>query len=279
MRFSLPAVAAALIPIAQAPEIALESLVRISPIDLTLLGQVRVDAGGVATWHAAPGVTIPAGGYDLHLRADESLGGESGLPSVTLDVTLDGVVGASTAVAALAIPSYVADQSNTFPIGQAADFVGQGVGNSLRLVTAIDDINTSANLPANSVFSVLGSLPAENFVQLGYKRSVNGPYSTPAYVPIADRYNPSAAVKKGRSEQSSLELAMVNISSMGGLTRYNGQQVAVVVDIIKDNVVTTERIVYTGYGVAATVPRGDGNDEVVETSTGPFKSYLNFVAP
>lgn len=279
MRMSLPAVPAALVPKAQAPEINLESSVRISPVELTKLGEIRVNAAGVAAWVPSPGVVIPAGGLDLHLQAETSLENLVGNPSVTLTTTLTPGAVAATSIATLTIPSYAADQSKNWAQGQSTDFVGVGGGNALLLVTAIAGISASTNLPANSIFSVWGSPLESNFVFYGFKRNVDGPAQTPKFVGIPDGYKSSAATKKGRAGDASLELAMVHISDMSGLSRYNGRKVSVIVDIVKDGVVQTGRKVYTGYGVSAAVPRGDGDGEVVETSTGPFDNLLSFDAP
>jgi hypothetical protein len=42
--------------------------------------------------------------------------------------------------------------------------------------------------------------------------------------------------------------------------------------------VHSETIVYTGYRPAFSPSRGDGNDEVMGTSTGPYEKFLTFVA-
>ena len=278
MRFTPATVSAANVPIAQAPEINLESEVYISPVELIKLGEVRVDSAGVALWSAVAGVAIPAGGMDLHLRADDSLENLVGNPSVTLTTTLTGAV-AATSLATLTIPSWTADQSKNWAQDQAADFVGVGAGNALLLVTAVAGLSTSTNLPANSTFSVWASPATANFVVHGYKRAVDGPSQTPKFVNLPDGYKSSASVKKARAEVASLKLEMLNISSAAGFMKFNGRKVSVMVTVIKNKTVMTERLVYTGYGISAAVPRGDGDGEVVASSTGPFEALLSFVAP
>lgn len=278
MRFTPATVSAANVPIAQAPEINLESGVYISPVELIKLGEVRVDSAGTATWSAVAGVAIPAGGMDLHLRADNSLENLVGNPTVTLTTTLTGAV-AATSLATLTIPSWTADQSKNWAQDQAADFVGVGAGNALLLVTAVAGLSASTNLPANSIFSVWASPATSNFVFHGFKRAVDGPSQTPKFVNIPDGYLSSAAVKKGRAEVASLKLEMLNISSAAGFMKFNGRKVSVMVTVIKNGLVLTERLVYTGYGISAAVPRGDGDGEVVASSHGPFESLLSFVAP
>jgi hypothetical protein len=263
--------------IAKKPEIGLESLLFLGAVDFTLLGRVLVNGAGVASWVPNTGITIPAAGWDLHLRADNAAAGLVGDPSVTLDVTLFGAV-VTTAIATIGVPSWVDDQSNTYGIGWASDFVGQGVGNSLLTALSIEGLDTSSNLPANTSWSVWGSPAASNWTEIGYVRNKEGPYTVPVSVNIADGFNPQAAVKRGRSEISELTLEAVHISAAGGITRYNGQRCSPIVEVRKDRTVTTERIVYTGYLPAAMVGRGDGNDEVLERSTATFENYLLFQA-
>ncbi len=278
MRLSLPAVSAANVPVAQGPEINLESSVRISPVDLIKLGEVRTDAAGVADWYAQAGVSVPAGGLDLHLHSDQALENLAGNPSVTLTTTLTGAVSA-TSRATIVVPSWVPDQTKNWGQDESVDFTGVGSGNSLLLVTAIADLSASSNLPANAVFSVWGSPVAESFVFYGFKRSADGPAKTPKFVHIADKYDSAASVKKGRSGDAVLKLDMVHISDMSGISRYNGRKVAVMIDVKKNGVVQTGRLIYTGYGVSAGTPRGDGDGEVMDTSSGPFECLLSFTAP
>ena len=264
--------------LAKKPEIGLESILFVGAVDFVPLGRVVVNGAGVATWVPNPGITIPAAGYDLHLRADQAVSGLAGNPSVTLNVSLHGAVN-TTALAAIGVPSWVADQANTWSIGQSTDFIGQGEGNSLLTVIGITGLNASSNLPANTSWSVWGSPAASNWVEVGYVRNKDGPYTVPKSVNIADGFNPQAAVKRGVAEISELTLELVHISSMDGLARYNGLRVSPIIEVRKDRTVTSERVVYTGYLPAARPARGDGDDEVMERSTATFESYLLFVAP
>lgn len=278
MRFLPATLTAAAVILAQKPEIGLESKVRASPLEVVKLGTINVDSAGVATYTAVSGIVIPTAGYDLHLRTDDTIGPLTALPTVTLSVSLFGAV-ASTVVATLGIPSWVQDQSKIWPLGQSTDFIPQGVGNDAKTVLSITALDDSENLPANSTWSVWGSPAAANFVSLGYCRNKEGPYTVPGNVRIADGYNPQAAIKRGRAEDSDLTLEFVHISSMDGISRLNDRRCAVLLDVTKDKTVLSERVVYAGYRPAAGPKRGDGNDEVIETSTGPFESFLLFVAP
>jgi hypothetical protein len=277
MRFSLPLITGAAVLTAQNPEIGVESTIWASPVEVFRVGTVRVDAAGVAAWEARPGIVLPVLGLDLHLRADDGAIGGLVAPSVTLDVTLDDDV-ETTAVASLLVPSWVSDPSITFPVGSAVDFVPTGLGNSAKLIVEVLGIDSSAGLPANTEWSVWASPPAANFIQLGWKRGANAPYQVPGVVQIADGYRAVAATKKGRQEQVSYSFEFAHVSAMGGMARYNGHRISVLEKVIKDKAVHTENIVFTGYRPSASPSRGDGNDEVVESSEGVGEDHLVFIA-
>lgn len=279
MRFSLPALSAAQQLVATRPETGVDSSqVFVTPLEIQLLGRIVFDAAGAnPVWYPTPGATLGAG-LDIHLRCDTPITVQAAAPSITLDCTLVGPVANATAVATLAIPAWVADQTHVYPVGHALDFVPQGVGNSAKLVTAIAGVNASANIPGSAIFSVYGSPLVSKFIPVGYKRGIEGPYNIPGSVPIADGYNPSAAIKAGRAEVPELNFQFVHIDAMAGVTRYNGHRVSFWNKIVKDNSVHTANIVYVGVRPNASPNRGDGNDEVIETVTGPYENFLSFSA-
>jgi hypothetical protein len=279
MRLSLPVLTPDLALLAAKPEINLESSVFATPVEIFLLGRVVTDAAGVAAWVPNPGAVLPAGGLDLHMSLDDSIAAAAGLPSITLDVDILAVTGPSTAVGSLAIPSWVADQSNTFPIAQAADFVPQGSGNALKLITAVNAVTSVTNIPPNFSVSIYASPAIDNLAEIGFKRNADGAYLNSASVSIPDKYQYAAAVKKGRQKESKLSLDFVHIGSMGGMTRYNGSRISVAVRITKDKAVQTAWVVYTGYRPDSSPNRGDGDGEVVEKSEGPYEGLLIFEAP
>ena len=272
MRYSLPVLSAAQVLIAQNPEIGVESIVHVSPVEVVKLGRIVFDAAGDPTWYPKAGASFGTG-LDLHLRLDSAVAATAA-PSITLTVTTP--TGADTAVALLSIPSWVTDQTHVYPVGKALDMVP--VITATDLVTAIAGVAANANVPANTEYSVWGSPPASKFIEIGYKRSVAGPYNVPAAIPLADGYNPAAAIKQGRPEIPELSMEFLHITAMGGLARYNGHRTSVWVKVLKDKTVHAENIVYCGHRPQATPSRGDGNDEVVESSSGPYEDVLLFTA-
>jgi hypothetical protein len=281
MRFALPTLTAVQAAVAQKPKIGAETNVFASPVEMIRLGTVATDSAGTPTWKARAGAAIPAGElWDIHVRTEGSLKNLAGNPAVSLDVTIGDSVGAGTALATLSIPAWSTDQSKNFPVGDFQDFIPQGVGNSAKNIESVDDIDAGncANLPANAEFTVWASPPAASFVEIGYCKNVSGGYQIPGSVEIADRYKSAAAVKKGRSESSELTMEFNHISAKDGLARYNGHRVTIWLKIIADKSVHCENIIFTGYLPEVIPNRGDGNDEVMETSAGPCETFMTLTA-
>lgn len=275
MRLSLPVLSAAQILVANKPEIGVESIIKVSPIESLLVGRVLVNASGVASFVAEPGASLGTG-MDLHLKVD-IMPTATLAPTVTLNVTLDDDA-AGTAEADLVVPSWFPDQSKTFGEGWSLDFIPQGAGNSAKLIKAITGVSV-ANVPANSEFVVYATPSAASFIELGWKRGAQGAYNVPSTVAIPDGYNPSAAVKPGRGEDRSLTLSFAHVAAGYSISRYNGKRVTVLIEVKKNRrAVHVGNVLYHGYIPSASPDRGDGNDEVVESSEGRFEDCLLFTA-
>lgn len=275
MRFSLPVLTSAQILIAENPEIGVESNVFASAAEVIQLGTIKTDALGAITWTPKPGAAYGSG-LDVHVAVENPING-SAAPVITLDATIV-TVGTGTLAATFAVPSWVANQGNIYPQGIAFDMIPQGSGNALRLVTAIAGVTSLANVPNNSELTVYGSPASSNFVEIGWKKTVDGAYNTPSSVSLANGYNPSAAIKKGRPDVAELSMEFHHVSSMDGMCRYNGMRVSVLNKVIADGSVTKEHILYIGHRPNATPKRGEGNDAVVESSSGPVVKCIRFVA-
>lgn len=275
MRFSLPALTGAAALINANPEIGVESIVNASALEAILIGKIVVDATGSPTWFPRSGVSLGTG-MDIHLRCDDGLIADAA-PVVTLNATLaDDTEG--TIQSTFSVPSSAVDQALIFPVNYSLDMIPQGVGNSAKLVKEVSDVDSITNVPANTEFEVWASPAASNFVEIGFKRGAEGVYIVPATVPVANRYNPSAVIKKGRSEVPELSLEFAHISHMDGMARYNGHRTTVYLKVLKDKSVHSANIVYAGYRPQSTPKRGDGNEEVVESSKGAYERCLLFCA-
>ncbi len=275
MRFNLPALSSAQIQSAKGPEMGIESIVKTSVAEVILCGKVEVDATGAVTWTPEPGLSL-GDGMDLHLKVN-FMSTASSAPSVTLATTLADDAAASC-VAALAVPSWFPDQSRTFQEGFGEDFIPQGEGNSAKLVKAIASASAT-NVPNNSEFLVYASPPAAGFIEQGWKRGADGAYNVPSTVAFPEGYNPTRIVKPGRGETRELTLEFAHIAAGYAIGRYNGKRIAVLIQVKKNRrTVHTANVVYAGYIPSSSPSRGDGNDEVVETSAGMFEDCVIFDA-
>jgi hypothetical protein len=275
MRFALPVLSASEILLAKKPEIGLESRVFVSVVPIQKIGRIVVTAAGAATWIPEAGVTWGSG-LDLQLKVDSPVRSTSA-PVVTLNVTLEGPLETQTALATFANPAWVPDQSNAYQVGKGLDFIPSGGGNSAKKVIAVTGVSV-ANITQYSEFIVYGSPAEASFVEMGWKKGASGQYATPASIAFADGYNPAAAIKLGRPELPELTINLSHIAASAGMVRYNGHSVAVLLKVIKDKSVHTSNLVYCGYRPQASPERGEGNDEVVESSAGPFEDCLQFDA-
>lgn len=280
MRLLPATLTAAQAVLAQKPEIGAESIFHALSVEFIFMGRIVTDAAGAPSWLPRAGAVIPGSGlWDLQLRSDDGLTNLAGNPTLTLNVTIGAGGGAGTAVATFGIPAWVTDQSKNWPVGSGTDFIPQGAGNAAKNLTAIAGVSAGTNLPGNSEFSVWASPAATEAVELGYCKSINGPYQVPNSVSIPDRYESAAAVKKGRSEEAELSLEFNYISSMEGIARYNGRSITAFIKVIKDKSAHSENIIYTAYRPEFSPNRGDGDDAVMGTSAGPYEKFLTFVAP
>ena len=114
------------------------------------------------------------------------------------------------------------------------------------------------------------------FAPVGCTRNKSFDLPIPSSVSIPCGYEASRFVKKGRSEESELELEFVHFSSWSGVERLNGGRCSLLLDVVKDDSIPWERVVLTGHRPNASPNRGDGDDEVLATSSGPYESVLLF---
>lgn len=276
MRFALAALSAAEILVAKKPEMGLDTRVFPSVVPVQKVGKIVV-SGGTNTWIPEAGVDWTAAGLDLCLKVDSPLRCTAA-PVVTLECTLVGPLTEEDVATTFNIPSWVPDQSYSYQVGRGFDLVPTGVGNSAKRVLAVTGITSITGITGYAEFIVYGSQASSDFKELGWSKSVSGPYSTPASIAFPDGYNPAAAIRAGRPEIPELTVSMTHIASSAGMTRYNGHEIAMLAKVIKDKSVHVGNILYVGYRPQASPERGEGNDEVVETSTGPYTDCIQFDA-
>jgi hypothetical protein len=264
--------------VALKPETGVETRVYASLVEPVIMGTVSVDSGATVTFTPS-GRALAGGGEHLVLRVATS--GEN-IPianvddvSVALDLNGGGVVGTAT----LDLASY-SDQRSTqmfrLTEGRSVDLT-DGVP---TLITAVDGtVNSSANLPASSEFTVMSLPDLDDFFEVGCAIQKSGGFAVSRSVNIPCGYNAQAFTKKARSAEESLSISYRYDNYEDGLAALNGGRCVIMLETKKDNVLVHSRTFYTGVYPNVSPPRENDDDEVVvATMESGYEKFLVFTA-
>jgi hypothetical protein len=237
-------------------------------------------AGAIGTGTYTPNpIAVPAApgaGFDLQLISTNGALSACEIVALLSVVFADSTAG--TATATFAIPARAVNQASSVPAGTAVDIagVGGGAGKQIASITGLVSIVGGyvgnqfklVALPDVASYSLVGFV-----TEAGLKLPVSGS------VAIADGFDGSAAIKRGRSEPGSLTAKSHYIDYMSGLARINGFFVTGRIDVLKDDRVLTERTIIGRWKAMCNPTRGDGNDPVMGDAEGSFQEFAIFVAP
>lgn len=266
--------ASSLVDIARLPEIGHHSQAYFAPEVCKNHGVVSTTAPTTATWRSNGGAPLPDAGRILHARlSSENVLGGAGAMTITLDVILDDAT-ATTAVATFDLPTHTPFTGNIFPIGASRDFVPTGLGNADKKIRSVVGVDSVANMPANAQFEIWSTPDDESFVYLDCGRSKGGEEVLPMQVPIACGKDPQAYTVSGRPETKNVSFTFANRGNMEQLGRFNGTLGTFRIDVVKGDVAIAERIIYNNVQPNVSVPRGDGNDDVIGTSEMLYNRFL-----
>jgi hypothetical protein len=267
-------IAAADVPVANAPELGGESRVKLSYENFAVLAEITQAAPNSGTFVAVvPAFAFAAGGNDLALLA------KTGILSDTDVVFSFGVTfeddSTGTATATFRKPTYAKNTSSNLPVGLAVDLNGTG-GNSAKKIKAINSMTNPTGGAANNVFQLV-ALPSVWF-QVGCAKSKN---MTPAGVikpkAVACGLNASAFVVGGMSDPGQIDLEALHFTYGDGLSQFNGHRASVMIERYAAGRVLSERVVLGGFRGATKNNRGDGDDEARDVTTGLFEIFAVFV--
>jgi hypothetical protein len=267
--FTLSAADAA---VANSPELGGESRLSMSYEDFGVIGEITQAAPNSGTFAAqVPAFSYESTGNDLALLCKTAV--RSSVPVViTFGVTFgDNTTG--TATATFSIPSYSQNQSYNLPAGLAVDVngVGGGAAKTIKIINSMTVVGGAAN----NVFQLV-SLPS-TWYPIGCAKKKDMTPNVPKAVPIACGLNASAFTKYGLSDPGQLDLEALHFTYADGLTRFQGDRASAKVDVYKDGRVLSERVIMGGFRAAVKNPKGDGNDEARDTTTGFFEIFAVFV--
>jgi hypothetical protein len=268
-------VAAADIPVANAPELGGESRVKLSYEEFAVVAEITQAAPNSGTYTP----NTPAFAFDATNGNDLALLAKTGIQSaadivVAFDVTFaDNSAG--TAEARFRVPSYAQNQSAYLPIGLAVDINGTG-GNAGKKIKSINSMTNPTNGTAGNVFQVV-ALP-NTWYSVGCAKSKNlTPPGVTKPKAVACGLNGSAFVVAGMSDPGTLELEALHFTYGDGLSRFNGHRGTVMIERYAAGRVLCERVVCGGFRAAARNNRGDGDDEARDTASALFEIFAVFV--
>ena len=243
----------------------------------SVLTTAGVAAGG-ATYTPNP-IAIPAAegeGFDLQLVST------NGALSASEMVATFGVVFADdtegSAVATFAIPARAVNQAFSIPAGTAADLMGVGAG-ALKQIASITGLTSITGGYVGNQFKLVALPDAASYSLVGFVTEAGLKLPVSGSVAIADGFDGSAAIKRGRSEPGTLTAKSHYIDYMTGLARINGFFVTARIYVMKDDRVLTERTIIGRWKAMCNPTRGDGNDPVMGDAEGAFQEFAVFVAP
>ncbi len=267
-------ITAAQVDSARKPELGWESKAYFAPENCILVASVLATAAAVGELTSAGGLGIPVAGRDLLCRVSSAFAaGAGGNMTVKIGVTMDDDT-VDTATATFQVPTYTASSVNQFPMGVSSDFVPDTIGNIAKKIKTITGLTSVTNQTPGNAFELYTTPESATFVYIDVTRSKGGALNLPGYVEIPDRLNPAAFVKLGRGESNKIKLEYETRGALEQLGRFNGSTGTLRLDVLKDDKVLSERIMFTDYIVRANGDRGDGNDVVKNTSEGPYQRFF-----
>jgi len=218
----------------------------------------------------------PGAGFDLQLLST------NGSLSACEIVALFGVIFADatvgTATATFAIPVRAINQASSVPAGTAVDVAGVGTG-AAKQIAAITSLISIVGGYVGNQFKLVALPDAASYSLVGFVTEAGLKLPVSGSVAIADGFDGSAAIKRGRSEPGTLTAKSHYIDYMTGLARINGFFVSGRIDVLKDDRVLTERTIIGRWKAMCNPTRGDGNDPVMGDAEGAFQEFAIFVAP
>jgi hypothetical protein len=257
------------------PEIGLETKIYFAPEVARLLGGFRASAAAAGTYETAGGPQIPADGREVVAVVSGPQGAVGvGAMTLTFDVTLVGDI-SDTATADFTVPSYSPINGNVWGFGVARDLVPDTPANEGVLIKSIDGFSACANLASGIRFDLYSVPNLADYFFIGNTMNKDLPSDIPTQVAIPEDRDPAAYVKTGRGEipQASIGFRYKGITEQ--LTRFNGVPGTLRADIDKEGVLVWERHLFTGFRPSINVPRADGNEEVVGTASGIYRTFMS----
>ena len=285
MKYLPAAIAASDIQIAKDPYLGGEFQVFLSDTPSVRLADISLTSSGNGTTSANASYTARAGvsvigvggsGADLQMVTEERLTSAVACV-VTLNVT-DDLGATTTAVATFAPPTRADNQGYNFGRGYAVDL--QVTTGATRKIASITGIASVAGGSRGSKFAVYQLPELASYVLVGATTEKKFNTKSRQAVGIDVGMQADAAIKLGKTKKGELTIDSKFGSMCDGLQRFDGARCTALLVGLKDEVLTEQNLVFTGFipSVELSAPEGDG-EAMANAATGKFADHLFFVAP
>jgi hypothetical protein len=268
-------ITAAQVDAARKPEVGVESGVWFAPESCILLGTVEASAAAVGTYTSAGGAGIPTGGRDVVVRCASQ--GLSGVPGSAMTVKFNVVYdddAPGTATATFHIPTYTPTNVNKFPLGIVADLVPDNGPDAAKKIKTVTSLNAVANQVPGNQFQIWTTPNDADFVFIDCTTSKAGQFKLPSVISIPCGYDGAAYTKFGRSEPKPLNIGFRDRGPLEQLNRFNGHTGTIRIDVKKDGYILMNRILYSGFRVAANGDRSDGDEVLESKAEGTYEQFF-----
>jgi hypothetical protein len=180
------------------------------------------------------------------------------------------------AVATFSPAAWASDTSSYFQRGYATDLVPAVTG---KKITEITSLTSVTNGDANQKYDLYILPEAASYFQVGCMVGVR--FNTKERQPISIdcQMEASAFTKSGKTKKGELSTRFKFKGFADGIARFLGHKGTLMLEGVKDDIVTGDRVVFTQckMGSSHDIPDGDG-EHVIEAS-GEFVEVMMFPAP
>lgn len=276
MKYVPTAFSQSLLSAAQAPILGGEFKIYMTTVPAYLVAEIVLSAAATGTLTNDAAVVLPNAGVDIQVAALTPIR-SAGAPVVTISGT--GVTNATLSGAAtMSRPTWV-DSPTIYdlPGGAAYDITTTGNEKYKEGDFSLTSITNGGALQRIGLFW----LPATaDWIQIGCVKSFrfnDNVSRVPKAIPCG--MNPVAFIKPGMRQVGNVSASAANRGNLNGLAMFRGHIVTMRVDVVREDSVITDRMVFTRVNVPTQMEGGEGDAETTHSFESIYENALLFSAP
>lgn len=275
-QFSPPNLSASDVVIASKPALGGEFVALLSAGDSWELGVFQTQAANSGVWtpDAYAASQLLANPNNLVVVAETSVK-DTGDIVITVNGTDQNGANLS-ATATIAPINWAKNQSVAFPTGTAWDVLPGDLTKKFKTILSISIACTQVARGAS--FKVMSLPDISTFTEVGYTNDKNFNTRAPEAEAIQDRLDESAAVKPGMRPKGELTIKSKYVTLGDGMAKFAGVRCVAALELRKENLVLTERLIFTGFVPMVKPSAGNGKDQSDFDASGIYEKLAIFIA-